>query len=44
MCGDAAAYKRDREMIRPGAYGLDATGVEQILETTAARFWFDARA
>ena len=44
VCGDAAAYKRDREMIRPGAYGLDATGVEQILETTAARFWFDARA
>ena len=42
VCGDAAAYKRDRELVRPGAHGLDASGVEQVLETTAARFWFDA--
>ena len=40
VCGDAAAYKRDLELVRPGAYGLEESGVEQVLETTAARFWF----
>ena len=42
VCGDAAAYKRDRELVRAGAHGLDASGVEQIMENTAARFWFAA--
>jgi L-fuconolactonase len=40
VCGDAAAFKRDLELVRSGAHGLDAAGVEQILESTAARFWF----
>ena len=39
VCGDAAAYKRDLDLIRVGARGLDAPQVTQILETTAARVW-----
>ena len=42
VCGDAAAYKRDLDLVRSGAHGLDSSGAEQVLETTAARFWFAA--
>ena len=40
VCGDAAAYKRDLDLVRRGAHGLDEAGAEQVLESTAARFWF----
>jgi L-fuconolactonase len=38
--GDASAYRENLELVRGGAWGLQATDAEKILHTTAERLWF----
>ncbi len=40
VCGDAAIYQRDLALLRPGAWGLTSSEIDQILNTTAEFVWF----
>jgi predicted TIM-barrel fold metal-dependent hydrolase len=41
VCGDWQAYCRDLALVRSGAWGLSAEGIDRLVGATAQRLWFD---